>query len=105
MDLHVVTDASDSGCGGVCNGKAAAGPWTKPVRAKSINFWELLVVFLTIKTFVNNLQNKCIQVISDNITTVTYLNHLGGNIKDLSDLTKAIFNLAYSHNIYMQANI
>ena len=47
----------------------------------------------------NDLQIKCIQVVSDNITTVAHLNHLGGNIKDLSDLTKDIFNLAYTHNI------
>ena len=42
-------------------------------------------------------------VLSDNITTVAHLNHLGGNIKDLSDLTKAIFNLAYTYNIDIQA--
>ena len=97
IDLQIVTDASDSGWGGVCNGKEAAGPWTKSIRFKSINFRELLAVFLTVKTFVNDLSNKCIQVLSDNITTIAHLNHLGGNIKDLSDLTKAIFNLAYTH--------
>ena len=31
------------------------------------------------------------------------LYHLEGNIKDLSDLTKAIFNLAYIRNIDIQA--
>ena len=103
IDLQIVTDASDSGWGGVCNGKEAAGPWTKPIRFKSINYRELLAVFLTIKTFIRELANKCIQILSDNITTVAHLNHLGGNIKDLSDLTKAIFNLAYIHNIDIQA--
>ena len=103
IDLQIVTDASDSGWGGVCNGKEAAGPWTKSIRFKSINYRELLAVFLTLKTFVGELSNKCVQILSDNVTTVAHLNHLGGNIKDLSDLTKSIFNLAFTHKIDIQA--
>ena len=72
IDLQIIRDASDSGWCGVCNGKEAADPWTKPICFKSINYRELLAVFLTLKTFVHELANKCIQILSDNITTVAH---------------------------------
>ena len=42
-------------------------------------------------------------IVSDNVTTVAYLNHLGGPAKDLSDLAMAIWSLAYKEDIALSA--
>ncbi|XP_054870821.1 uncharacterized protein LOC111570364 [Amphiprion ocellaris] len=56
----VTTDASMSGWGSICEGRCVRGIWSKDLQRFHINYLELLVVFLTLRT--------------DNTTTVAYIN-------------------------------
>ena len=103
IDLQLFTDASDSGWGGVCEKYEAAGPWTTAVKQTSINYRELLAVFLCIQSFQDKLANKCVQILTDNVTTVACINNLGGNVPELTALTKSIYSVVYQNNIQIQA--
>ena len=57
----------------------AAGFWTKHMTFASINYRELLAVLCAIKSFRTVLKAKNLQILSDNVTTVVYINHLGAH--------------------------
>ena len=103
IDIQLYTDASDSGWGAVCNGEEASGLWTVPIAHTSINYRELLTVLLGLKSFLPKVKNKTVQILSDNVTTVAFINHLGGNVTQLTELAKAIWALAFQHNINLIA--
>ena len=92
VDLQIETDASASGWGSWMqlpdkSVKQAAGIWNKEVSFRHSNFRELLAVLKAIQSFREDLTKfKHIQVLSDNIVTVAYINHLSGPCSDLSDL-------------------
>ena len=52
---------------------------------------------MTLQSMKQQIQGKHIQVLSDNVTTVAYINHMGGPSKELSDLMSTIW--AYIHSI------
>ena len=84
IDIQIGTDASGKGWGGVLQDKEAAGNWEKSVRYEHSNYKELLVVYLTLQSFVSFWEGKCVQVLSDNLTMVAYINRLGGSCSKLT---------------------
>ena len=103
IDIQLFTDASDSGWGGVCDNNEAAGHWTPEVKQTSINYRELLAVLLSLKSFKDIIANKCVQILTDNVTTVACINNLGGNVPELTALTKSIYAHVYQNNIQIHA--
>ena len=82
-------------------GQEASGLWeSKAIRYKSSNFRELLAVLRAVKSFAHLLKGKVVQVLSDNVTTVAYINHMGGQDWLLSTLTTTIF--AECHDLKIQ---
>ncbi|KAI2644807.1 ORF V: Enzymatic polyprotein [Labeo rohita] len=75
--IIVTTDASKTGWGAVCNGRAASGVWTGPRLLWHINCLELLTVLLALKRFQPLIQGKHVLVHTDNTATVAYINHQG----------------------------
>lgn len=82
IQLQIFTDASGSGWGGwspdhripmVC------GPWEMEVGYQHSNFKELLGVFRSLQAMGRHVHNKLVQIVSDNVTTVAYLNQLSGH--------------------------
>ena len=59
---------------------------------------------LALLSFAPYIQGKCVQIVSDNITTVAYLNHLGGPVQELSVLTQTIFMEAQQANATLSAH-
>ena len=81
-------------------GIEASGSWSKDISFQPSNFRELLVILKCIQSFQTELKNsnvKMLQILSDNITSVAYVNKLGGTNKLMCDLMKAIF--VESHNL------
>ena len=103
IDVQIETDASGSGWGSILLDKEAAGHWGKSVKYEHLNYKELLVVSLTITSFVTSLEGKCVQVLSDNITTVAYINRLGGSCTKLTTLMSMMWFYAHSHSIELTA--
>lgn len=106
IDVQIFTDSSNSGWGAVCGSLKAAGLWDETVSYQHINYKELFAVLLAIKSFANCdkiAPKKTVQIVSDNICTVAYLNHLGGPVKSLSDLARVIHTTATEMGITLVA--
>ena len=95
VDLQISTDASASGWGAVCGSYEASGLWNANQAFRHSNYRELLTVLLAIKSFKGFIAGKTVQILSDNIVTVAYVNHLGGPCQDLSNLAKSIWSEAF----------
>lgn len=103
IDKQIFTDASSSGWGAVCEGQEASGLWSVQMSYQHSNARELMAVLMALKSFKNSLQNKNVQIMSDNIVTVAYVNHLGGPCPALVKITKAIWAEAFAQKMNLQA--
>jgi hypothetical protein len=103
VDIQMTTDASGSGWGAHVNGLKAMGYWNTRMSMEHSNYRELMAVLMAILSFQNQLRGKNVQLLSDNITTIAYLNHLGGCEKKLSDLSTAIWSTCYELGVTLQA--
>ena len=112
VDTQIETDASGFGWGSYMkieenncvSEKLAAGLWNKKVSFKHSNYKELLAVLQALRSFAPILKHrKHVQILSDNITTVAYVNHLGGPSQELSDLMTTIWTTAATLGIELSA--
>ena len=101
--IQVETDASGSGWGGCTGSFEASGTWTKDVSFRPSNYRELLAVLKSIQSFRNVLHHASVQILSDNITTVAYINQLGGTSRIMSELMTTIFVTAQELGIFLTA--
>ena len=81
----------------------AAGFWTPQMSQKHSNYRELFAVLMALHAFKGQITGKSIQIVLDNITTVAYLNHLGGSTQQLSKIASAICTFAYENNVSLSA--
>lgn len=103
VQAQIFTDASHIAWGGVYNNNYAQGFWPNRIAHKSSNFRELLIVRLVLESFLPKVREKHIQIVSDNISTVAHLNHLGGPCYDLNQIAAGIWDLALQHNVTISA--
>lgn len=103
IDTQVFTDASNSGWGAFFEDKEASGVWTEAMARTSINYRELMAVMCAVKSFKHSLKHKNVQILSDNVTTVAYLNHLGGPSPTLTKLMSSIWMEAHEAGIKLSA--
>ena len=103
VDLQMSVDASMSGWGSTLGSVKAAGFWNRRVAYQSSNYRELLAILLALYSYKDRIQNKCIQILSDNISAIAYINRLGGSSEPLSQLATAIWHFAYENGIYLVA--
>ena len=75
-DMDVYTDASDKGWGIVIDDTTWSGQWSSKHRDLHINHKELLTVLFALKLPV--CRGRMLNIVSDNMTTLTYINHFGG---------------------------
>lgn len=68
------------GGGAHINGYCIGGPCPESLWSKHINYLELLAIFWACQRFQSSLRGKVIQVFSDNMTVVYYLNKQGGTV-------------------------
>ena len=93
IEVQVETDASGTGWGGICHAKnlQASGTWTKDVSMQPSNYRELLAILKCIQSFRKDLRNVSLQILSDNVTSVAYVNKFGGTSRRMSELMTTIF--------------
>ena len=103
IDGQLTTDASHIGWGAHYRELETQGYWDERMSLQHSNVRELTAVLLAIRAFKHAIQNKNIQVLSDNITTVAYINHMGGPIKQLTNIAKDIWKEAIHSNITITA--
>lgn len=102
VEIQVITDASHLGWGAVCNGKIASGDWNKRVSCASSNYREMMAILLAIISFRTILKNKSVQILSDNITSIAYVNHKGGPCQTLSQIATSIWAEAVNNGMSIQ---
>lgn len=81
----------------------ASGLWSIDISYRHSNFRELLAVLMALLSFKHHLKNRHIQLLSDNVTTVAYINQLGGPAPELSQLMTTIWQVAQEHGIHLSA--
>lgn len=92
----LTTDASPSGWGGHLHGQIFQGKWERVEgEGRSSNYRELLAVLKTTQAARESLRGKHIQILTDNITAVFYINKQGGTrCEALMQITYSLFALA-----------
>lgn len=64
--------------GGVYGSQTTGGSWSATEINFHINVLELLSAYFIIRTFCTDMQHMHIKLMSDNQTTVAYINNMGG---------------------------
>jgi hypothetical protein len=99
IDCQMVTDASGLGWGAHLGAREACGVWDWYVRRRPSNTREMFAVLAGLKSFHSFVSGKHLEVLTDNISTVAYLNNLGGPSQELSELARAIWLTCHQFNI------
>ena len=103
-DIYIQTDASDLGWGGYLKPLRTSGMWTRSQLFWHINRKELMAIFLSLKFFVKSQENVHVQIMTDNSTSVSYLNHMGGTKSvTLSNLALEIWRCSLRKAIHISA--
>ena len=77
-ELEIETDASLTGWGAYCQGNLTGGRWSEEEQSLHINELKLLAAQFALRAFLKNVRDVSVLLKSDNVTTVAYINHLGG---------------------------
>ena len=102
-EVQIVCDASSTGWGAACMDAEASGVWSVELQHMPSNYRELMAVHMALLSFKDIVRDKIVQVLSDNVTTVAYLNNLGGHCLELSDLAQAIWCTTNKLNVTLSS--
>ncbi|KAF7246105.1 Transposon Ty3-I Gag-Pol polyprotein [Varanus komodoensis] len=98
------TDASLLGWGAICSDVCTQGIWSHQDCRNHINFLELLAVFKALQSFEDVLLHQVVQVTSDNMAMVFYLNKQGGTrSRKLAHLAMQIWDWCIPRGITLLA--
>ena len=97
--------ASKEGWGGHLGDLVLSGLWSRAWAKRHINWLEPQAVWLTLKHFLPQLQGTAVDVISDNTTTVAYINKVGGTQSpSLCRLALDVWEWCRQHEIFLVAS-
>ena len=99
ISAQVITDASHLAWGAVLGHHHAGGDWSLATSRRSSNYRELLAILLALKSFLPQLASKSVQILTDNVTALAYVQHKGGPSRVLTSIARAIWTLAVENGI------
>ncbi|MES9880717.1 MAG: reverse transcriptase domain-containing protein [Sedimenticola sp.] len=102
--IQMECDASATGWGSCIGNQETFGLWDRSMAIMPSNFRELAAVYLGLKSFSSQLKGNAVTVLSDNIVTCAYLNHLGGPTPSLTNLAKAVWAIVFDLDITLRAH-
>ncbi|KAJ8041499.1 hypothetical protein HOLleu_12330 [Holothuria leucospilota] len=101
----LICDASMSGWGALLGDKKVNGFWNDCQKSCHINYLELLAVQYALTSFCDTFSFTHVHVLSDSVTAVTYLNHMGGiKSNSCNDLVQSIWQWCINRNIWISAS-
>ena len=104
--MSIITDASKEGWGGHLGDWVISSYWSKAWAMRHINWLELQAVWLNRKHFVPQLQGTALDVLSDNSTTVAYINKEGGTqFQSLCRLALEASAWCRQHKIFVASHL
>jgi hypothetical protein len=104
-DLILYSDASNTGWGAFNKtyNIHTGGEWNENEQKFHINILELKAFQLTVMTFCKHISGKHVRVFTDNTTTCSYINNLGGKKTELNSLARDIWSWCIDKNIHITA--
>ena len=107
VNITLESDACTTGWGGckVANEirKRTGGNWTSKESQLHINYLELKAAWFVIQSFCKGTKNCHIRLYSDNTTTVSYLNNMGGTKKQCNDIAREIWLWCYENKNWISS--
>lgn len=104
IDIQMKTDASSIAWGAWIPGHQAQGFWNKRMSYQHSNYREMSAVWLGLISLKQFLMNKTVQVLSDNVTTVAFINNMGGPSQPLNEIARLIHQEAINMNVKIVAS-
>lgn len=108
-EVTLITDASGTGWGAVCEGVRTHGFWNPDERKlitkfRNISALELLGIFYGLKSFQHILSSKHVRVLTDNTPAIKNVNKMGGSRSDLcNEVANKLWIWCKNHNIWVSA--
>ena len=103
-DIMLTTDASTKGWVAVLGRNKTGGLWDKDEREYHINYLEMKAVFLGLQSLCGNITQKHIRILSDNTTTVAYINATGGvKSQGCNEMAQQIWDWCIQRDIWLSA--
>ena len=100
----LTTDASLEGWGAVYGNESTGGRWSDVEKTDHINVLELKAVLFGLKAYFKNIQNVEILIRSDNTTTVSYINRMGGSkSSECESVAKEIWKFCEYNDLWINA--
>lgn len=98
--MTLTTDASLWGWGAHLEGSCVWGQWPTSLRSKHIDFLELLAILWALQSFQDDVKGRVVQILSDNMTAVHYVNKQGGTVsRSLCHLAFSLWDFCIGLNI------
>ena len=99
------TNSSTMGWGATLDARdSVSGTWTPQETEESINFLEMIAIYLALSHFPSRLRGQTILIRTDNSTCVSYIKRQGGTkVPQLTYLTWKLFHLCIDHSIRLVA--
>ena len=100
--MTLKTDASFKGWGAVTDDTRTGGRWDQSEMEGSINVLEMKAVYFGLKALCAQFTDTHIKVLTDNTTTVAYINHMGGSHSNpCNDVARDIWLWSIQQNIWL----
>ena len=90
----LTTDASHFGWGGWWRNLDCRGFWTRREAARSNNARELMATVLSVQSLKKHFEGKTLEIRTDNMTTMAYINHQGGRNRLLTEIVRPLWDWA-----------
>ena len=103
IEVQLEMETSGKGWGGTTEMLDVSHTWAKDITYQASNFRELMVVLKSLQSFKQPLQGKVVQVLSDNIAAVAYINNLSGPNPVMMSIMKAIITHVHQQGIMLSA--
>ena len=102
--LELETDASQTEWGAYCQGGLIGSRWSQEERRLHIKEQELLAALFALKAFLKHVRNTSVLLKSDSVTTMAYINRLGGTTScTLREISKELWAWCLPRGIVLQA--
>ena len=103
-EITLTTDASNQGWGAVSDNLANGGRWTTFESQWHINALEMQAVLLGLESFHEDTNHEDILILSDNSTTIAYINKMGGTHSfRCNKIARKIWDFAEKRKLWLVA--